>query len=608
MPDVFIQNEGLSNMVKNLRSENADLRNSVIKLNEELRKTKNERDYHVIKHRQILQDKDKLHSDIRKVKEHYAEYEPILRLLRQKYETAMKEKTLHRIERDKAMNQVEGLRNALTSLQNLGIATNDPNDIGYVMADNYNTDNNINKQGKTQSSMKTLFTSDGLVYCNKLAKNSKRGRICDLPADRKVNPLLAKLANRPYKFTRLDNRKLEMSIYAHEATISKLAIHPIKSWLCSISDDKSWKLWKIPKLDCLMEYKLTTDWISSVDFHPTDEILATGNGKGSIQIWKIQLGEEESSQNNTKRIGLLRQHAGAVWSINWHWCGNYLASCGMDNTIRLWNVEYATLAYATMNKGLMNSYSCGSCCTILRGHSKSVNSVQFVPYGNILVTGSSDRTVSLWDGRTGLCEHTFLGHTHSINHAIFNQQGTYVISCDTGGFIRLWDLRKLNNFTFGINLPSVTKGTQLSTTANTTTNNNTHNSNNSINEDETKTLPTLFDLNKCSRKPDQSRRHRHNRTQIPGKQQHSEHQPHSDQQYQHRQQSNKVGVNQLVVDLSGEYILAACDDSKIYCIEISTSQISTLQGHEDSVQSIVLDYETNFLYSASNDQKICSWV
>uniref|UniRef100_A0AA85KKI3 WD_REPEATS_REGION domain-containing protein n=1 Tax=Trichobilharzia regenti TaxID=157069 RepID=A0AA85KKI3_TRIRE len=172
----------------------------------------------------------------------------------------------------------------------------------------------------------------------------------------------------------------------------------------------------------------------------------------------------------------------------------------------------------------------------------------------------------------GLCEHTFLGHTHSINHAIFNQQGTYVISCDTGGFIRLWDLRKLNNFTFGINLPSVTKGTQLSTTANTTTNNNTHNSNSSINEDETKTLPTLFDLNKCSRKPDQSRRHRHNRTQIPGKQQHSEHQPHSDQQYQHRQQSNKVGVNQLVVDLSGEYILAACDDSKIYCIEISTSQ------------------------------------
>ena len=36
----------------------------------------------------------------------------------------------------------------------------------------------------------------------------------------------------------------------------------------------------------------------------------------------------------------------------------------------------------------------------LRGHSDSVNKVVFIPYSNTLVTGSADKTLSLWDVRT----------------------------------------------------------------------------------------------------------------------------------------------------------------------------------------------------------------
>ncbi|CAH8531238.1 unnamed protein product [Heterobilharzia americana] len=549
VPDIFMQNVELGNLVKDLRSENFELKNSLLKL-------------------------EKLHLDIKRIKEHYAEYEPILRMLRQKYETAMKEKTLHRIERDRAMNQVEGLRHALTSLQQLGITTNDQNDVDNI------TDCNRKKAWKTTDKKitmeyeinknKVLTKSDRFTPSTKLVNNSTRAAICDLPVDHKVNPLLVKLKNHPYKFTRLDNRKLEMAVHGHEATVSKLAIHPIKSWLCSVSDDKSWKLWRIPKLELLMECKLSTDWLSSVDFHPQDEILAIGNGKGSIQIWKIQYVDDKPEELVTKRIGILRQHSGAVWSINWHWSGNYLASSGVDNTIRLWNIEYATMIYE-MNKGLLNSYSSISCCTILRGHSKSVNSVQFLPYGNILVTGSTDRTVCLWDGRTGLC--------------------TNVISCDSGGFIRLWDLRKLNNYTFAVNLPTITTKTHTSTT---TTNNNNNNHNNNNNSVDMKQLPTSFDLNQSYRKSHRSQKH-HNQSNLHQKQ---------FTPYEHY----KIGANQLVIDLNSEYIVVACNDSKLYCAEILTGQISTLQGHEDSVQSVVLDYESGYLYSSSSDKKICSWI
>ncbi|KAK4471457.1 hypothetical protein MN116_004577 [Schistosoma mekongi] len=576
--DIYLQNNELRNSIKDIRSENLDLKNSVLKLEDELRKIKNERDYHMIKHRQTLQDKEKLLCDIKRVKEHYAEYEPILRLLRQKYETAMKEKTLHRIERDRAMNQVEGLRHALTSLQKLGITSNDLNDVDNLNMDQSMPEKKITNVQVRQSNVgidqkckKIPIKTEEFILNSKLGKSVKRTGFCDLSIDRKVNPLLAKLTNHSYKFIRLDNRKLDMSIHAHDATVSKFP-------------------------------RSTNDWLSSVDFHPQEEILATGNGKGCIQIWKIHLTDDKmTEQNHCKRIGLLRQHAGAVWSINWHWTGTYLASSGMDNTIRLWNVEYAIMSYK-MNKNLLSTHPTTSYCTILRGHSKSVNSVQFLPYGNILVTGSSDKTVCLWDGRTGLCEHTFLGHTHSINNAIFNQQGVNVISCDSGGYIRLWDLRKMEKFSFETNLPTITTKIHqnLMSTSTISVNNNK-------NDVENNNFPICFDLNK-TQKIDRFNRHPH--VQPPS---YHHHHPPPPPPVSHHQnvsilQRNKMGINQLAVDLSSEYIVAGCDDAKIYCIEISTGQISTLQGHDDSIQSIVLDYVTGYLYSSSTDQKICSWI
>lgn len=118
-----------------------------------------------------------------RVKEHYAEYEPILRLLRQKYETAMKEKTLHRIERDKAMNQVEGLRHALTSLQKLGITSNDANDIENVDLDHKitekrleNTTSRQNKKETDQKCKKNYMRSEKFNIQTKLDHNLKRVR------------------------------------------------------------------------------------------------------------------------------------------------------------------------------------------------------------------------------------------------------------------------------------------------------------------------------------------------------------------------------------------------------------------------------------------------
>ena len=43
------------------------------------------------------------------------------------------------------------------------------------------------------------------------------------------------------------------------------------------------------------------------------------------------------------------------------------------------------------------------CRYTMRGHTESVNAVQFLQYSNILITCSADKTVSIWDARTVRC-------------------------------------------------------------------------------------------------------------------------------------------------------------------------------------------------------------
>ena len=42
------------------------------------------------------------------------------------------------------------------------------------------------------------------------------------------------------------------------------------------------------------------------------------------------------------------------------------------------------------------------------------------PYSSSLLTASSDKTVSIWDARSGLCTQTFYGHHNSCSCATFN--------------------------------------------------------------------------------------------------------------------------------------------------------------------------------------------
>ncbi|KFO18303.1 Sperm-associated antigen 16 protein [Fukomys damarensis] len=99
--------------------------------------------------------------------------------------------------------------------------------------------------------------------------------------------------------------------------------------------------------------------------------------------------------------------------------------------------------YEMYNRYLDDTDSSERCRGTLYGHTDSVNSIEFFPFSNTLLTGSADKTLSIWDARTGTCEQSLYGHMHAIHDAIFSPTGHMIASCDACGVIKLWDFRKL---------------------------------------------------------------------------------------------------------------------------------------------------------------------
>ncbi|PZO43364.1 MAG: hypothetical protein DCF19_05305 [Pseudanabaena frigida] len=225
--------------------------------------------------------------------------------------------------------------------------------------------------------------------------------------------------------------------------------------LLAIGDTKGdIHLWRVSDGKPLLTYRGHKGWVVSVCFNPEGTVLASSSIDQSIKLWDVSTGD---------CLSTLQGYIGAVMSVSFSPDGTILASGHADRTVRLWRSgqcikvlhghEDIVEAVAFSSKGNLlasGSDDCtvriwdietGECLRVFEGHEDIIWSIAFSHNGKVLASGSEDKTTRLWSVETGICVKTFTGHTHTVFAVSFSHDGSTLATGSGDRTIRLWDLK-----------------------------------------------------------------------------------------------------------------------------------------------------------------------
>lgn len=236
--------------------------------------------------------------------------------------------------------------------------------------------------------------------------------------------------------------------------INALAFSPDGQILVSGGADSTIKIWHVGARDLIDILHKHNGMVRGVACSPDNRMIFTGGDDRRILYWDLQSRKVHSSfsLDDTNAHALVLSQDGKtlvtgsyrkikIWRLegeetllqNSFSAHSHIVSClclsndskilisgSRDQSIKVWNLE--------TNEQIRT----------LKGHSEGVCAIALSPDGEIIASGSADKTIKLWHLDSGELLATFIGHTNSVTGLTFTTSGEILVSASLDKTIKIW--------------------------------------------------------------------------------------------------------------------------------------------------------------------------
>nr|CAH8822652.1 unnamed protein product [Trichobilharzia regenti] len=230
------------------------------------------------------------------------------------------------------------------------------------------------------------------------------------------------------------------TLEGHKNVVYAIAFNlPFSDKIATGSFDKTSRLWSAETGECHYVFQGHTAEVVCIQFNPTSNLIASGSMDTLAKLWDVETGNELASLNG---------HTAEVIALQFSQC-NSVTTYGMSN-----NGDSSLYADSICGAGngrlmLTGSFDHTVCLWDVRtgerthhliGHAAEVSAASFTYDTSLVATASMDKTVRIWDTRTGRQLHLLTGHQDEVLDVTFDPSGRRLASASADGTVRVWNV------------------------------------------------------------------------------------------------------------------------------------------------------------------------